>query len=79
MGALVKSGVGKKDNFVVETAKFIKKEVNVVERKLENEARAIATRSTIFGVAIGVVVGIVGTVLMQKYVTPASPPNIPKT
>ena len=75
---MTKSGMGKKDNFVIETAKFVKKEVGAVERRLENEANAIATRSTIFGISIGVVVGIVGTVLMQKYVTPQAPPAQPR-
>lgn len=73
--SLVKSGMGKKENFVIETAKFVKKEVGAIERKLEDEANAIATRSTIFGISIGVVLGIVGTVVLQKVLPPT--PQVP--
>lgn len=73
--SLVKSGMGKKENFVIETAKFVKKEVGAVERRLEDEANAIAMRSTIFGISIGVVLGIVGTVVMQKVLPPT--PQVP--
>lgn len=72
---MVKSGMGKKENFVIETAKFVKKEVGAVERRLEDEATAIATRSTIFGISIGVVLGIVGTVVLQKVLPPT--PQVP--
>lgn len=49
---------------------FVKKEVGAVERKLEAEAEAIAIRNLILGGAVGIVVGIVGTSLWEKFVTP---------
>lgn len=64
-----------KDNVIVETAKFIKKEVGSVENKLRAEARAIAIQYTILGVAIGTVAGIVGTSLWEKYLSPPPPPQ----
>lgn len=74
---LVRTGMGRKqESFLTEAAKFVKKQVNAVENKLENDAREIATTSTILGISIGVVVGIVGTVLMQKYVVTPQPPVV---
>lgn len=67
--------LGKKDNFLVETVKFVKKEVGGVENKLKAEAKAIAIQYTILGAALGIVVGIVGTSLWEKYMTP--PPILP--
>lgn len=67
--------IGSKDNLVVETVKFVKKEVGGVENKLRAEAKAIAVQYTILGVAIGTVVGIVGTALWEKYVSPPTPPQ----
>lgn len=68
-----------KDNAFVSTVKFIKKEVGSVETKIKAEAREIAIRNALFGGAIGVVLGIVGTSLWQKYVTPpASPAAAPQ-
>jgi len=61
-----------KDNVLVETVKFVKKEVSGVENKLKAEARAIAIQYTILGVAIGTVAGIVGTSLWEKYLSPPS-------
>lgn len=55
---------------VQEVVKFVRKEVNVVEDKLRDEAKAIAIRSGLFGGAIGIVLGIVGTALFQRYVSP---------
>lgn len=70
----MKSRLGaKEDGFVNEAVKFIRKEVGAVEDKLRDEARNIAITSSIFGASIGIVLGIVGTVLFQKYVTPAAP------
>lgn len=67
--------LGNKDNFVVETAKFVKKEVVGYENKLRAEAKAIAIHYTILGVAIGAVAGIVGTSLWERYLSPPSPPQ----
>lgn len=64
-----------KDNIIVETVKFVKKEVGGVENKLRAEAKAIAIQYTILGVAIGTVAGIVGTALWEKYVSPPTPPQ----
>lgn len=64
-----------KDNILVETVKFVKKEVGGVENKLRAEAKAIAIQYTILGVAIGTVAGIVGTALWEKYVSPPTPPQ----
>jgi hypothetical protein len=63
-----------KDNFVVDTVKFIKKEVGAIEDKVRTEARAIAIRNALFGGAIGIVVGIVGTSLWEKYMATPAPP-----
>jgi hypothetical protein len=74
---LVRAEMGRKqESFLTEAAKFVKKQVNAVETKLENDAREIATTSTILGISIGIVVGIVGTVLMQKYVVTPEPPVV---
>jgi hypothetical protein len=71
---LVRSSLGKKkESFLTEAAKFVKKGAGAVEDRLEKEATAIATRSTIFGISIGIVVGIVGTVVMQKVLAPPAP------
>lgn len=67
-----------KDNFVVDTVRFIKKEVGVIEGKVRAEAQAIAIRNVILGGAIGIVVGIVGTSLWDKYVATPSVPSAPK-
>lgn len=75
-----KAAMGKiGDNFLTETVSFIKKEVTSAEKALEHKAKQIAMTSTIFGVAIGIVVGIVGTALFQRYVTPepVTPPGQP--
>lgn len=70
----MKMKLGAKENgFVNEAVKFIRKEVGAVEDKLQQEARSIAITSSIFGASIGIVLGIVGTVLFQKYVTPLAP------
>jgi hypothetical protein len=61
-----------KDNILVETVKFVKKEVGGVENKLRAEAKAIAIQYTILGVAIGTVAGIVGTAIWERYVSPPS-------
>lgn len=72
---LTRPRLAAKDNFVVDTVKFIKKEVGAVQNKIESEAKAIAVRNMILGGAIGIVVGIVGTSLWEKYVSPPSPPQ----
>lgn len=64
-----------KGNVITDTVKYIKKEVGGVENKLKAEAKAIAIQYTILGVAIGTVVGIVGTALWEKYVSPQNPPQ----
>lgn len=64
-----------KDGFVADTVKFIRKEVVAVEDKLHDEARSIAITSSIFGASVGILLGIVGTVLFQKYVTPPTQPT----
>lgn len=79
--SLVKTGMGKKESFLTEAVKFVEKGVRGVENKLENDAKRIATTSTIFGISIGIVVGIVGTVLAQHFLTPPAPqaqvPTVP--
>lgn len=75
---LTRTGLGAKGNVIVDTVKYIKKEVGAVQTKIENEAKAIAIRNMILGGAIGIVVGIIGTTLWEKYtsqpaVTPRSP------
>jgi hypothetical protein len=73
-----KAKLGTKDpGFVNEAVKFIRKEVVAVEDKLHEEAKSIAITSSIFGASIGILLGIVGTVLFQKYVTPPIPPMPP--
>lgn len=64
-------------NIITETASYIKKEVGSVERGLEKRAKEIAVTSTIFGVAIGVVAGIVGVSLWNRYITPPAPASAP--
>jgi len=77
----MRASMGKKDgNIITETASYIKKEVGAVERNLEKRAKQIAVTSTIFGTALGIVIGIVGVSLWERYVTPpAAPPSRPST
>lgn len=63
-------GAKRNGNVITETVQFLKKEVGAVENKLREEARAIAIRSAITGGAIGLVIGIVGSALWEKYMTP---------
>ena len=77
--SMVKHSLGKKENFLTETVKFIKKEVGAVEDKLEEKGRSIAIQSGVLGASIGIVVGIVGTLLMQKYVTGTPSSQVPPT
>lgn len=68
-----------KDNFVVDTVKYIKKEVGAFENKVQAEVRSIAITGMIFGGAIGIVVGIVGTALWEKYMTTPPAPVAQRT
>lgn len=66
-------------NIITETASYIEKKVGSVEDRLERRAKQIAVTSTIFGVAIGVVVGIVGVSLWDRYIALPPAPQRPST
>jgi hypothetical protein len=80
---LTKSSLGKNgDNFLTDTVKFVKREVAAVDRNLEAKADKIAMSAALLGGALGVVVGIVGTKLFERYITPpaviVTPPVPPR-
>jgi len=66
-------------NIITETASYIKKEVGAVQNRLEQRAHQIAITSTVFGVAIGIVVGIVGVSLWDRYIALPPAPQRPST
>ncbi len=67
----MKLSMGKKGgNFLTETVSYVKKEVNAVQKNLEKREKQMVMTSVIFGTAIGIVVGIVGVSLWERYVTP---------
>lgn len=73
MKTTLKPRLSGKGNVITDTVKYIKREVGAVEDKIEARAQAIAIRSAITGGAIGVVIGIVGMALWEKYMTPSTP------
>lgn len=71
----MKSSMGKKGgNFLTETVSYVKKEVNAAQKSVEKREKQLAITSMVFGTAIGIVVGIVGVSLWERYVTPPSAP-----
>lgn len=74
----MKPSMGKKGgNFLTETVGYVKREVGAVQKSMEKREKQIITTSVIFGTAIGLVAGIVGVSIWNRYVaTPTPPPRI---
>jgi uncharacterized membrane protein len=72
----MKASMGKRSgNFLTETVSYVKKEVNAVQKSVEKREKQVALTSAIFGGAIGIVIGIVGVSLWDRYMTPQAAPQ----
>ena len=72
----MKASMGKRSgNFLTETVRYVKKEVNAVQKSVEKREKQVALTSAIFGGAIGIVIGIVGVSLWDRYMTPQAAPQ----